>query len=177
MAKGIEYLIRFLEFLLVLLLAGMAVMVFTNVVLRYGFNSGLNVSEEVSRYFFVWLTFIGAVLTFRENSHLGVETMVRLFGRRGRLVCMVLSNLLILLCSAVLFWGTWLQMPINASMIAPVTGMPMIYIFGISFFTSIGIGLIALMRIVAVLTGTVTDAEVAAFAGEYDHGVTQGRGE
>jgi TRAP-type C4-dicarboxylate transport system permease small subunit len=177
MAKGIEYLIRFLEFLLVVLLAGMAVMVFTNVVLRYGFNSGLNVSEEVSRYFFVWLTFIGAVLTFRENSHLGVETMVRLFGRRGRLVCMVLSNLLILLCSAVLFWGTWLQMPINASMIAPVTGMPMIYIFGISFFTSIGIGLIALMRIVAVLTGTVTDAEVAAFAGEYDHGVTQGRGE
>lgn len=177
MARGIAYLIRFLEFLLVVLLAGMAVMVFTNVVLRYGFNSGLNVSEEVSRYFFVWLTFIGAVLTFRENSHLGVETMVRLFGRRGRLVCMVLSNLLILLCSAVLFWGTWLQMPINASMIAPVTGMPMIYIFGISFFTAIGIGLIALMRIVAVLLGTVTDAEIAAFAGEYDHGVAQGRGE
>lgn len=177
MARGIAYLIRFLEFLLVVLLAGMAVMVFTNVVLRYGFNSGLNVSEEVSRYFFVWLTFIGAVLTFRENSHLGVETMVRLFGRRGRMVCMVLSNLLILLCSAVLFWGTWLQMPINASMIAPVTGMPMIYIFGISFFTAIGIGLIALMRIVAVLLGTVTDAEIAAFAGEYDHGVAQGRGE
>ncbi|MDP2121920.1 MAG: TRAP transporter small permease [Hoeflea sp.] len=177
MERGVAYLIRTLEFILVALLAGMAIMVFSNVVLRYGFNSGLNISEEVSRYFFVWLTFIGAVLTFRENSHLGVETMVRLFGRRGRLVCMLLSNALILFCSAVLFWGTWKQMPINASMIAPVTGMPMIYIFGISFFTSVGIGLIALMRIVSVLTGTTTDAEIARFAGEYDHGTAEGRGE
>lgn len=177
MAKGVAYLIRGLEALMVVLLAGMAVMVFTNVVLRYGFNSGLNVSEEVSRYFFVWLTFIGAVVTFRENAHLGVETMVRMFGRRGRLVCMVLSNLVILLCSVVLFWGTWLQMPINASMIAPVTGMPMIWIFGISFFTSIGIGLIATLRIVSVFAGTVTEAEIASFAGEYDDTGLVGRGE
>src|SRR3546814_18358001 len=80
-----------LEALLVALLFGMVVMVFGNVVLRYGFNSGLTVSEELSRYFFVWLTFVGAVVTFHENAHLGVETLVRRFGPRGRLICMVLS--------------------------------------------------------------------------------------
>ena len=70
MQKIIDLFYRFLEILLILLLAGMAIMVFGNVVLRYGFNSGLNVSDEMSRYFFVWLTFIGAVVAFREHSHL-----------------------------------------------------------------------------------------------------------
>lgn len=54
MRKGIEHLIRAIEAVLVVLLASMAIMVFTNVVLRYGFNKGINISEEVSRYFFVW---------------------------------------------------------------------------------------------------------------------------
>ena len=157
---------RALEVLLVVLLAGMVVMVFGNVVLRYGFNSGIVVSEEMSRYFFVWLTFIGAVVTFRENAHLGVETLVQRFPRNGRLICMVASDLIILLCMVVLFWGTWKQYPINASMTAPVVGISMIWIYGIGFFTSLGIGVLVLVRLVRALTGRVTEEEIAAFAGE-----------
>ncbi len=151
---------------MVVLLAGMVVMVFGNVVLRYGFNSGIVVSEELSRYFFVWLTFIGAVVTFRESAHLGVETLVQRFSRKGRLVCMVASDLIILLCMAVLFWGTWKQSAINASMDAPVVGISMIWIYGIGFFTSIGIGALVLVRLARTATGRITDAEIAAFAGE-----------
>lgn len=166
MTRGIEFLIRALEAVLVILLAGMAIMVFGNVVLRYGFNSGILISEEMSRYFFVWLTFIGAVVTFRENAHLGVETLVQRFGRRGRLVCLVISDFIILLCMAVFFWGTWKQHPINASMSAPVVGIPMSWIYGVGFFTSIGIGLLATMRLVRAFTGRITDEEINAFAGE-----------
>ncbi|NDY93052.1 TRAP transporter small permease, partial [Ideonella livida] len=49
-----------LEWALVGLLAVMVVLVFGNVVLRYAFNSGITVSEELSRWAFVWLTFLGA---------------------------------------------------------------------------------------------------------------------
>ena len=166
MARVTDSIFRLLEMLLVALLAGMALMVFGNVVLRYGFNSGIVVSEELSRYFFVWLTFIGAVVTFRENAHLGVETLVQRFPRNGRLVCMVLSDLVILLCVAVFFWGTWKQAPINATMAAPVVGISMIWVYGIGFVTSIGIGLLVLARLVRALTGRITDEEIAAFAGE-----------
>ncbi len=58
-------------------------MVFVNVVMRYAMNSGLTVSDELARYFFVWVTFIGAVVTFREHGHLGVETLVAFLGRKG----------------------------------------------------------------------------------------------
>jgi TRAP-type C4-dicarboxylate transport system permease small subunit len=166
MQKAINLFYRFIEILLILLLAGMALMVFVNVVLRYGFNSGLNISDEMSRYFFVWLTFIGAVVAFREHGHLGVETLVALFGRKGRIICMVLSNLTIILCSAIFFWGTWVQLPINSSMAAPVTGLSMAWVYGTGFFTGAGCVLIALERLLRLLTGRVTDDEIAAFAGE-----------
>jgi TRAP-type transport system small permease protein len=122
------------------LLAGMVFMVFGNVVLRYGFNTGIVVSEEMSRYLFVWLTFIGAVVTFRENAHMGVETLVRQFPASGRLICMVASNVIIFFCSAVFFWGTWMQAPINASMTAPVTGLSMIWVYGVGFLHRRGHG-------------------------------------
>ena len=160
--------VRVVEAVLVLLLAGMVVMVFTNVVLRYGFNSGLNISEEMSRYFFVWLTFIGAILAFRDHAHVGVETFVRLLGPGGRIVCVALSNLIIVICAVVLVWGTYKQHAINASMTAPVVGLSMIWVFGITYLTGAVIGAIALFRMLMALTGRVSQAEMARITGEYD---------
>ncbi|WMT86661.1 TRAP transporter small permease [Pelagibacterium sp. 26DY04] len=160
--------LRIIEFALVFLLAGMALMVFVNVVLRYGFNSGITFSEEMSRYFFVWLTFIGAVVTFGENSHVGVETLVRRFGRGGRLVCMLLTNIIILICAVVFFHGTWVQHPINASMTAAVVGISLIWVYGIGYISAGGIAIIAIARIFRILSGRVTDEEIARFAGEYE---------
>ena len=167
---------RVLEWVLIALLAAMAAMVFLNVVLRYGFNSGITWSEEMSRYFFVWLTFIGAVLTFAEHGHIGVETLVRRFGRRGRLVCMGLSNAIILLCSGVLIWGTWLQHDINASMTAAVVELSMIWVFGVGYFTAVGLGLIAGIRLWRILTGRTRDEEIAYFAGEWGEGTIVNKG-
>ncbi|WP_313612272.1 TRAP transporter small permease [Agrobacterium sp.] len=166
MQKAINLFYRLLEVILVVLLAGMAIMVFVNVVMRYTMNSGINVSEELSRYFFVWLTFIGAVLTFRENSHMGIETMVMFLSRGKRIFCMILSNIVILVCSGIFFWGTWKQSGINASMHAPVTGLSMIWVYGVGMFTGGGLFLIALERLFRLVTGRVTEEEVAAFAGE-----------
>lgn len=160
--------VRIAEFALVALLAGMTVMVFGNVVLRYGFNSGWNFSEEMSRYFFVWLTFIGAILAFRDHNHVGVETVVRLLGPVGRQVCIAVTNLIILCCAVVLFWGTWLQHSINSSMSAPVVGLSMIWVYGITYITGGAISLLAFVRLVQAVLGRTSAAELARFTGEYD---------
>ncbi|MBS9722092.1 TRAP transporter small permease [Tianweitania sp. BSSL-BM11] len=167
MQKAVDLFYRFLELLMILLLSGMSIMVFGNVILRYAFNSGLTVSDELSRYFFVWLTFIGAVVGFRDYAHMGVETVVVRFGRNGRLICMALSNILIIACSGIFFWGTWKQLPINTSMSAPVTGLSMGWVYGIGLFTGGGCVIIALERLLRVLTGRITEEEIGAFAGEH----------
>ncbi len=156
-----------LEGIMVLLLAGMVVMVFGNVVLRYLFDTGIDVSEELSRFFFVWLTFIGAVVVGRENAHLGVETLVSKLGDAGRKVCMILSDVFVIVCCAVFFWGTWLQAEINATNYAPITEISMLWIYGVGYFTSLGLGLMAAFRILRVLTGRITEHELRAFAGDY----------
>ncbi len=159
---------RFLERLMVFLLSVMVLMVFGNVVLRWTVDSGIDVSEEMSRFFFVWLTFIGAVVVMREHLHLGVDAVVGKLGRKGRLVCMVASDALILFCCAVFFWGTWQQAAINASNVSPVTGLSMLWVFGVGFFTSVAIGLMVVMRILRAFTGNVSERELAIFAGTFE---------
>jgi TRAP-type transport system small permease protein len=163
----IDFFFKGLEGLLVLLLVAMVVMVFGNVVLRYLFDTGIDISEELSRFFFVWLTFIGAVVVGRENAHLGVETLVARLGDKGRTVCMVLSDLFVIGCCIVFFWGTWQQAQINATNYAPITEISMLWIYGVGFFTSIGLGLMAFLRILRALTGRLSEQELKAFAGEY----------
>ena len=139
----------------------MVLMVFGNVVLRYVFNSGIVVSEELSRFCFVWLTFIGAIVAVRDNAHLGMDNVVAALPRRGKLACLAASQLLILICCAVLFWGTWRQHEINASTTAPVTGMSMIWIFGLGYLCSVCIGAArAATRCWRIATGSIADDEL-----------------
>ena len=159
-ARVITWLARATEALLAALLAGMVLMVFGNVVLRYVFNSGIVVSEELSRIFFVWLTFIGAVLAMRDGAHLGMDSVVRKLPRRGRLACLALSQILILGCCAILFWGTWRQHEINATTVAPVTGMSMIWLFGLGYVVSLCIGLQVLHMLWRIATGRIADGEL-----------------
>lgn len=130
---------RALDFVLATLLLAMVVMVFGNVVLRYLFNSGIVVSEELSRFCFVWLTFIGGVAAFGEGAHLGIDNVVSKLPRWGQLACAAVGHALVLVIAAVLLWGTVRQHEINASMSAPVTGLPLIWIFGLGYLVGAGL--------------------------------------
>jgi TRAP-type transport system small permease protein len=168
MSRLIAWSFKAMEGLLVLLLAAMVVMVFGNVLLRYLFDTGIDISEELSRFFFVWLTFIGAVVVGRENAHLGVETLVIRLGDVGRKLCMVLSDSFVVLCCVVFFWGTWQQAGVNASNYAPITEISMLWIYGVGYFTSLGLGGMAILRILRVVSGRLDEQELKAFAGEYN---------
>lgn len=151
---------RALELLLAALLLAMVVMVFGNVVLRYGFNSGITVSEELSRFCFVWLTFVGAVVAMRDGAHLGMSNVVDRLPRTGKVACAAINQVLIVACCVLLVWGTVRQHQINATTYAPVTNMSMIWIFGMGYVTGIAIALLALHKLWRILTGSITDAEL-----------------
>jgi TRAP-type C4-dicarboxylate transport system permease small subunit len=107
MTKAIDWFFKLLEFLVVAALVAMVFMVFGNVVLRYGFNSGITVSDEMSRYCFIWLTYIGAMIAMREKGHLGVDTLVKHLPLLGKKACLFLSESLMLWCNVLFFIGTW----------------------------------------------------------------------
>ena len=115
-------LVKWVETILVVMFGIMAVLVFGNVVLRYTANSGITVSEELSRWLFVWLTFMGAVVALREHGHLGTDVLVSRLPAAGKKVCLALAQVAMLYVSWLLLKGSWAQMVINADTEAPVTG-------------------------------------------------------
>lgn len=104
---------RAAEFFLAITLAGMVIAVFVNVVLRYGFNTGIVFYEELSRLLFVWMVCIGAALVFAENEHLGFDMLTDRLRARGRkhaiAVCRWLSRIAIAICLVLVIKGAWEQ--------------------------------------------------------------------
>src|SRR5471030_1337808 len=118
-------LVRSLEWLLIAILSLMVILVFGNVVLRYGFNSGITFSEEVSRFLFIWMVFLGSVLMLRDNGHLGVHTLTKLLPLGGKKACKLLSEVTTLACCVLLSIGAWQVIGLNLANIAPISGIPL----------------------------------------------------
>lgn len=149
-------LIEMLEEVMGWTLALMVLLVFGNVVLRYGFNSGISVSEELSRYLFVWVTFIGAVAGLKRRQHLGVDAIVQRLPRWGRTPTAVFGHLVMLLCCAVLLWGSLVQMKVNQGNRSPVMEIPLSVIYAAAAFGGLGMGLILLASLYRLVTGNAT---------------------
>ena len=138
-----------------LALALMAAMVFGNVVLRYGFNSGILISEELSRFLFVWMTFIGAVVVLREHGHLGMDSVIKLLPLNGARVAKIISDALIIVCCIYIMAGTWLQHDVNMENLSPVITVPMEYVYSVAYIS--GISMIAVM-IASIITTAMPGA-------------------
>nr|WP_313622683.1 TRAP transporter small permease [Achromobacter sp.] len=151
---------RVLEFAIALLLAAMVVLVFGNVVARYGFNSGITLSEELSRWMFIWLTFLGAVIALKERGHLGMDMIVAKLPTAGKKLCLVLGQILMLYIVGLMFKGSWEQAVINADVSAPVSGLPMAIVYASGLVFSVMAGLIIAMDLYRVLTGKLDERDL-----------------
>lgn len=141
------------EWLLAGALLAMLVMVFGNVVLRYGFDSGITVAEELSRLLFVWVTFLGAVVVMRRGGHLGFDLAVRALPPVVQRACRVVAGLLVLTCCGVFLHGAWTQTAMNMTNAAPVSGVPLGYAYAAAVAGAAGMGLLALAELVRALRG------------------------
>lgn len=160
MQTWIDRFFRLLELLVVACMVAMVFMVFGNVVLRYGFNSGISISEEMSRYCFIWLTYIGAMIAMREGGHLGVDTLVRHLGTNGKKICLFTSELLMLGCNGLFLLGTWKMHDLQVTNVSPVVGISMIWVFGIGYIVAVVMGVMNLRVLWRIVSGRITEGEL-----------------
>ena len=160
MKKINDLFFRLAEFTLVIMLSAMVIMVFGNVVLRYGFNDGIISSEELSRFLFIWITFLGAIVTMRDNAHLGLDSVVRKLSLNGKKIAFAISNILMLVCCALMFYGTYKQHGINATTRSAVTELPMSWVYGVGYITSIAMGFMIIGKLVSLIKGDFNEADL-----------------
>jgi TRAP-type transport system small permease protein len=160
MGKIVDGYFHLLKFLIVLCLALMVILVFGNVVLRYGFNTGITISEELSRWFFVYVTFLGAIVAMREHAHLGVDSLVRRLSPLGKKICFIVSQLLMLFATWLFLQGSWLQTNINLHNSAPVSGLSVGIVYAAGIIFSVSVLLILLGDLYRVVSGKASEQDL-----------------
>jgi TRAP-type C4-dicarboxylate transport system permease small subunit len=160
MRRIVESYFHLLKIAIVLCLVLMVVLVFGNVVLRYAFNAGITTSEEVSRFLFVWMIFLGAIIALRDHSHLGVDILVRRLPAGGKKFCAILSLLLMLYVNWLLLQGSWAQTMINLDVKSPAAGISMAMLYGTGVVFAVSAFPILLYELYRVLSGKMTAEEL-----------------
>lgn len=95
------------ETAIALLLGLMTVLTFINVVLRYGFNTGLIWGLEAVTFLFAWLVLFGVSYTVKVTAQLGVDAVINLFSPSVRRVLALVAACVCILYAAFVLKGAW----------------------------------------------------------------------
>ncbi|MGB6008321.1 TRAP transporter small permease [Castellaniella sp.] len=113
------------EAFMAITLALMVIAVFSNVVLRYAFGTGLVVYEELSRLLFVWLVCMGTVVTAYDKRHLSFDLVIDRVGPRTRLILDALAGIISAIVLGMVVKGAWDQVIAGLHSHSPVIGYPL----------------------------------------------------
>ncbi len=163
MTRFFDITCKAIEYLIAACMAAMVVLVFGNVFLRYGFNSGITLSEELSRWLFVWMTFMGAIVALRSHEHLGTDMLVGRLGPVGKKFCMGLSQLLMLFVCALLFKGAYEQAVINWTSTSAVMEVSLSWVYFPGIIFAVLGGMLIAMDFFKLITGQMKEVELLMF--------------
>ena len=138
--KGIDYFTGILTGLMVLF-------VFLNVVLRIVFNSGLTWSEELSRYLFVFVTYIGAISAMRAGGHMTVDMLTSKVSPRLQMILYVISQSLIAVLMAILVHGSIKMVVQNVASRTAALGISYALLYSAGIITGVSIAILAIANI------------------------------
>jgi TRAP-type transport system small permease protein len=96
------------ELVLWVLVALTIVVTFIQVVFRYGLDSSLSWSEELARYLFVWVIFLGTSVATRRRRHIFVEVFVVLLPDARRVWIDSLGVIVCIIFFTIFAYVSWL---------------------------------------------------------------------
>lgn len=126
MAKTFLVMDRVINWVLAVLMAVMVVVIALQVWYRFILNDPLDWSEEIGRYIFVWISFLGAAAGVRYQVHLGIDVLEKIVGRDVFRYVLVLINIVIqIFLIFIIYWGftllTVVRFQTSPSMLIPMT--------------------------------------------------------
>lgn len=142
--KIVSILFHLTEFAVLVLLATICVVMLTQIFSRYLFNTPLAWPEELSRYLFVWVVFLGAAIAFRYKAHLGMDFITARFSDKFKRITEKLVDLILLGFLILIIYIAPEILSITQFQTSPVLDIPMSYIY-LSFPVSCGLMIIELM--------------------------------
>jgi len=114
-----------IERILAIVFIGFTALSFVQVVARYVFGQPITWTEEICRYLFVWVVFVGAGMAERSRSHVTLEFLVSRFPPRVKYWLSVTNGILCVAMVVVLFiWYGWSLTLVSMRQHSPFGGPP-----------------------------------------------------
>lgn len=98
------------EAVICLLLVTTTLLVFVDVVMRFGFNTGLMWTQELTLHMSAWLVLFGASYGLKVGSHIGMDAFVKLFPSAGRRILTGIGCVLGLVYCGLILYGSWIYL-------------------------------------------------------------------
>lgn len=113
-------------FLVILMIAAVAI-VAAQVITRYVLKVSLPWSEEIARYMFLWLTWVGASYATKERKHVSIDIIYAKLPKAGKTVCTIISTVVWLIFLGMMFYLSFRLTKSVASggQVAVGSGIPM----------------------------------------------------
>lgn len=99
---------RFEEVFCAVLLLLMLVVLTIQVVMRFCFNNSNSWSEEMARYLFVWLVYMGASYGFKKKAHIRVDVLLKIFPEKARGVVKKIGTVILIIFTAYITYLGWI---------------------------------------------------------------------
>lgn len=152
----------------VISLTAVSVIIFGQVVSRYGFNYTPIWSEELARFLIVWSIFIGVSIGVRNNQHIGVDAIIRFLPHRLKVAAEVLLNLIGVVVLGVLVYTSieFIQHTMEFEQLSPAMRIPM-YIPYIAMPVGLSLSIIHFIHNITKLFTIPDEAEKAISKSEH----------
>ncbi len=98
------------EAVICILLLCTTLLVFVDVVMRFGFNTGFMWSQELTLHLSGWFVLFGASYGLKVGSHIGMDAFVKLFPRIGRRILTGIAAILAITYCCLIFYGSWVYL-------------------------------------------------------------------
>ncbi|MCP3889140.1 MAG: TRAP transporter small permease [Desulfobulbaceae bacterium] len=98
------------EAIICILLILTTLLVFVDVVMRFGFNSGFMWSQELTLHMSGWFVLFGASYGLKVGSHIGMDAFVKLFSRGVRRILTSIAAILAIIYCCLILYGSWIYL-------------------------------------------------------------------
>lgn len=98
------------EAIISILLVATTGLVFLDVVMRFGFNSGFLWSQELTLHMSAWFVLFGASYGVKVGSHIGMDAFVKLFPSIGQRILTGIACIIALCYCGLILYGSWIYL-------------------------------------------------------------------
>lgn len=148
-----HYFFEFMEYVSALLLVVMVIIVFANVLFRYFLDFSIASTEELSRFMFIWISFIGSALALKYGEHLSIDFITNIMPDFMKKIIYIFDQFVILLIIIFMGIGGWRMTVSDMGVRSSATNIPLGYIDVVVPIVCVIMVLIQAENIIGVLTG------------------------